>query len=117
MTTSLISFPVRLGPQGNFVCRDDDNNDYYAEELALLLLVRPGERSLAPDFGTSDPVFDEVDPAEFSVKVAMYGPPVNIIGVQTYPLSENRQDVTVQFEPADVEAIETRTPTTDTEEV
>lgn len=115
MSTLLISFPPRLGPQGNFVTREDDSNDYYAEELGLLLLVRPGERPQAPDFGTLDPTFDRVDEAEFALKVAMFGPPVNIIKTTTYPLGNNRQDVTVDFEPADVETSETRTPITDTQ--
>lgn len=113
MATNLISFPFRLGPQGNVVIRSDDSNDYYAEELAILLLVRTGERSLAPDFGTPDPVFDEVDPNEFAATVATFGPPVAIMNVQTIPLSENRQDVTVTFEPMDTEEIGTRVPITD----
>lgn len=113
MPTPLISFPPRLGPQGNFVTLDDDSSDYYAEELALILLVRPGERPQAPDFGTTDPTFDRVDVNEFTLKVATYGPPVNILDVTTYPVSENEQDVRVQFEPASTEEIETRTLTTD----
>jgi hypothetical protein len=115
VATRLISFPPRLGPQGGFVVRDDDSNDYYAEELGVLLLVRPGERDLAPDFGTSDPVFDEVDQNEFAAKVATFGPPVDIVSVQTYPLGENRQDVTIRFEAADVEEAETREPISETE--
>lgn len=113
MTTALISFPPRLGPQGNFVTLDDNTNDYYAEELGILLLVRPGEREQCPDFGTSDPVFDHVDESEFVARVATFGPPVNIIEVNTFTLSNNRQDVSVKFEPADLEDVETRTSTTD----
>lgn len=116
MTTKLLSFPLRLGPQGNYVTRDDDSNEYYAEELGLLLLVRPGERDLAPDFGTGDPTFDEVDENEFIAKVATFGPPVDILEVRTVPLGDNKQDVTVVFEPSDVEESETREPISDTEE-
>lgn len=113
MSTQLISFPPRLGPQGNFVVRDDDDSDYYAEELGILLLVRPGERDLSPDFGTSDPAFNMVDVNEFVAKVAMFGPPVNILDVTTFPLAGNSQDVRVVFTPADREEEETRTSTTD----
>jgi hypothetical protein len=116
MATNLISFPFRLGPQGSIVTLQDDSNDYYAEELGLLLLVRVGERPQAPDFGMPDPVFDQVDSQELAAKVLMFGPPVDIIDVKTYPLGENNQDVTVIFQPSDVETVETRTLSTDLDE-
>jgi hypothetical protein len=116
MSTQLISFPPRLGPQGNFVVSDDDSSPYYGEELAVLLLVRPEERELAPEFGMGDPTFDQIDPAELAAKVAAFGPPVNVLEVQTVPLSDNRQDVRILFEPAEVEEADVRVPTTDTED-
>lgn len=81
MAVNLISYPFRLAPNGNVVVRPDDDEAYYAEELACLALTVPGERELVPQYGLEDPTFGDFVREELKAKVDMFGPPVRIEGV------------------------------------
>lgn len=95
---ALISFPFRVAPDGSVVTREDGDPDYYAEELAVLISTRPGERPLVPDYGLSDPVFAEFDAAELGAQVDVFGPPVTITDVAATFVSATHQDVIVSFD-------------------
>lgn len=99
MTTSLMSFPFRLGPNGAVVVRPDDSTDYYAELIAQMCLTKPGERIQVPLFGVHDPTFSDIDAQEFGYKVAIFGPPVRITSVTTQFVSSTEQDVRIEFAP------------------
>jgi hypothetical protein len=97
--TTLISFPFRLSTNGSVATREDGDEDYYAEELAVLLMTVPGERVLLPGYGLNDPTFAELDQSVLTAQVALYGPPVAITSLSSTYTSDTQQDVVVGFEP------------------
>lgn len=98
MTTPLISHPFRLGPTGAVVTREDGDEDYIAERLALLILTKPGERRLVPAFGMRDPAFDEFDPNYLQTQIDMFGPDVAIEDVQITPRSDTLCEINVTYD-------------------
>jgi hypothetical protein len=96
---NLISFPFRVTPAGYVATLPDDSSEYYSDELGLLVGTTPGERELVPSYGLNDPTFAQVDENELAVKVAMFGPPVQITNVAHKWVSSTQQDVTIEFEP------------------
>lgn len=94
---SLLSFPMRLGANGSFVTRDEDDSAYYAELIGVLIGTREGERDQAPLFGMSDPTFTVFDSQELAHKVDLFGPPVRIVSVTTDYVSDHETSVTVEF--------------------
>lgn len=93
----LIAFPFRIAPAGNVATNPQGSTDYYAELLAVLIGTKPGERQQVPLFGLSDPTFSTVDEHELSSKVAVFGPPVRVLSVNTRYTSSTTQDVSVEF--------------------
>lgn len=93
-----ISHPFRLLPTGEIATVDEDSDAAYAEELAVLLLTRQGERQLVPGFGTVDPVGSGIDVADLSAKVDTYGPPVTVTRVVGEATSPTVEAVTVEFD-------------------
>jgi phage baseplate assembly protein W len=79
------------------VTREDGDEDYIAERLALLILTKPGERVLVPAYGLRDPTFSEIDPALLSTQVEMFGPDVRIDGITTRPRSDTLSEITVDY--------------------
>lgn len=112
MGTNLISFPFRLAPNGSVVTRQDDSNEYYAEEIAQLILTRTGERVQVPSFGLNDPTFHQIDPHELALKVSMFGIPVRIANITVRQITNSEQDAIVAFEPTESAAPVTRNITT-----
>lgn len=94
---NLLSFPMRLGPNGAFVTRDEDDAAYYAELIGVLTGTREGERLLCPMFGLSDPTFTDFDAQELAHKVELFGPPVRILSVTTTYVSDHEANVRVDF--------------------
>lgn len=83
----ILSHPFRFTPAGDVAVVADGTEEAHAEAVAITVLTRKGERPLVPDFGVSDPTFDEVDLAELNVALADYGPPgVRVAAAEvTYP--------------------------------
>lgn len=96
--TQLLSFPFRLNPAGYAVTLPDGSDEYYAEELGLLVLTSPGERQQVPTYGMDDPVFSTVNAAVLASQVGTFGPPVKIASVNTTQVTESRQQITVSFD-------------------
>lgn len=76
-----LSHPFRLGPDGRAVTITAGSDEHIAQQLALLQLTRPGEHPLAPEYGTADPTFDAVDPAETTVKARLFTPDADVSDV------------------------------------
>ena len=94
----ILSVPFRLTPAGRAATVEQHSADGRAEQLAVLLRTRRGERSLVPAFGVPDPAFSEVTVAQVAAAVAMFGPPVTIEDVVVdYPAAD-RQEVIVTYE-------------------
>lgn len=93
----LLSHPFRLLPNGDVATIDEDSDEANAEQIAILLLTRIGERELVGGFGTSDPAFAGVDPSEIASGIAAYGPPVSLDDVEVVAVDDATIDVTVRF--------------------
>jgi hypothetical protein len=83
----LLSHPFRLTPAGDVATVEDGTEDAAAEQAAILILTRKGERTLVPDYGVTDPVFSSLNVAEVAVGLTDYGPQgVALEGIEvTYP--------------------------------
>lgn len=96
--TELISFPFRISGNGSVVTRDDATDGYVAEEIAMLVLTRPEERELVPDFGIEDPSFGDFDRAELESKIEAFQIPASIEAIDLDKTSEvGKQSVSVSF--------------------
>lgn len=97
----LLSHPFRLEANGNVATVLDGSDEAHAEAVAVLILTRKGERDLVPEFGVTDPVYDEVSLAELNVGLADFGPAVTVTGARiTYP-SDRTERVELVFEEQD----------------
>lgn len=93
----LISYPFRLNPRGHVVTTPD-GEDYYAEELTMLIKTLPGERPLVPEYGVEDYTFQTVDAVELVDKVNLFGPPVKIEGVTSTNPKEGVMNINIKYE-------------------
>lgn len=115
---NLFTYPFHVQPDGS-VAKTPDGENYYAQELVNLILTDPGERSLVPDYGIDDPVFNSLNIVELLGKIEMYGPPVNIdtdSGVTTTWVRDGVATVNVNYSVAtsdDSDPISNNTTTTD----
>ena len=94
----LLSHPFRLRPNGHVATVEQGTDEANAEQLALLILTRQGERDLAGGFGISDPAFSGgFDPAEIVAGIAAFGPDITIDDVTLEPIDDATLDVTVRY--------------------
>lgn len=90
--------PFTIQANGRAAVLDDDSDEAAAQEIAFLLLTRPGERPLLPEYGTPDPTYDTTGSAALAAQVAAFGPTVNVTDVtQTAPSDTGTSDLTVTF--------------------
>lgn len=95
---ALLSHPFRLAPNGALATVPQEGDQYRAEQLAMLILTRPGERPLVPDLGLADPTFAGFDGSTLQQQADAFGPAVTIVDVRVEPAPGDRQDVVVGFE-------------------
>ena len=93
----ILSHPFRLLPNGRIATVEQTSDEAHAEQLAVLLLTRIGERPLEPGFGITDPTFGSIRATEIAAGVAAYGPPVSIVDVTSVADDDSTQLVEVQF--------------------
>lgn len=97
MTTPLIAYPFRVDPGGEIATVEAGSDEQLAQELAVAVLTRTGERSLVPGFGIADPAFIGLDEDALRLHIDLYGPPVDLERVDVAYLSDTAQDVVVHF--------------------
>lgn len=97
----LLSHPFRLESNGDVATVEDGTDAAHAECLAVLALTRRGERTMVPEFGLPDPVFDEVTIADLNVGLLDYGPPIEVTDLEVTEVTETVQRVTVTFDDAE----------------
>jgi hypothetical protein len=95
---AILSHPFRVLPNGAVAVVDQDSPEGEAEQIAVLVLTRLGERTLVPGFGVSDPAFAGLSPTEVVAGVAEYGPPVAIRSVTARVVDATTQAVEIGFE-------------------
>lgn len=95
---NLIAFPFRLNGVGHVTAYPDNDDEYYAGELAMLVMTRTEERVLVPDYGCTDPTFGTFSEVELRSQVDLFGPPVTIGRVQAATNRDGtEQFVTIEF--------------------
>lgn len=92
-----ISHPFRLGPTGRVVTVDQDSDQFVAEQIAVLLTTRPGERALEPSFGLPDPAFDGIDPSLVQAAVTAFVPSAQVSDVTVTYRDDSTADVRINY--------------------
>lgn len=95
--TQLIAHPFRLGVDSSVKTNLDGTTAQIGEQLALLVLTRPGERIIVPGYGLNDPAFGRFDAAALATQLEMYGPDVQIDEVLSEFTSESTEDVLITY--------------------
>lgn len=99
--TNLISFPFRFAEDGSVAVHDDASDDYYSEEIAAMLLTRPGEREMVPDFGVEDQAYAEFDFDELQTKLSLFNVPVVLDQVTGGAISDEYTELDITFDRED----------------
>lgn len=94
----ILSHPFRLLANGAAATVEQDTAEANAEQLAVLVLTRIGERQLVPGFGLSDPTFAALSPTQLHAAVAEYGPPVVIRQVDAAAVNDSTTALTIGFD-------------------
>lgn len=94
----MLAFPFRVLPNGRVAQVEDDSDESAAQELALLLLTRTGERPLIPDYGTTDPAYDTTGATRDDViaAVSAFVPDVEVVDV-TQTSAQGQLTVEITF--------------------
>jgi hypothetical protein len=98
LVVAVLSYPFRVGANGQVATVEQGSDEHRAELLAALILTRPGERDLVPGFGVPDPVFAGIDVAAVEGAAAVFGPKVTISDVQVTVTGPGSQDVLIEFD-------------------
>lgn len=92
-----ISFPFRVTSTGRVATVAAGSVEQQQELLAKLLLVRPGERHLAPEYGLDDPAFGGFADVGLADAVRTFGPDVDLQAVEVTPVGDSAERVVVRF--------------------
>lgn len=98
VATPLLSYPFRLAAAGSVATVEEGSDLQLAQELAVAVLTRPGERVLVPEFGIADPTFVGFDDDALRLHIDLFGPPVDIDDVEVRYVNDRTQDVVVRFQ-------------------
>lgn len=82
---------------GRPVTLDTETDAYAAQEILTVLQTRRGELPLLPDFGTNDPVFDEVDRAGVYGTVTAYFPDLGIRSIEEVITEAGAVEIAVDY--------------------
>lgn len=90
------SFPFRF-KNGSPIYLDSETDEYAAQKILTVLQTRPNELPIHPDFGTTDPLFDQTDQAGLYSTIATFFPELSITGIQELLTDDGRVEVSVEF--------------------
>lgn len=93
----VISFPFRLDPTGAVATVEQDSDAEIEEEIALAVLVRPGERIQCPTFGVLDPAFVGFELGALQRHLLDFGPDVQVVSVGQARETDGTESVTVAW--------------------
>jgi hypothetical protein len=98
MTTGLISFPFRILATGDVATVERGSDAEVREAIAVLLLTQPGERPLAPGYGTPDPAYAGLSLGGIQLGLDTYGPDgITVEDVATAPLTDTTAETVVSW--------------------
>lgn len=69
-----LKLPIQVTGTGQLAAHEDGSAADITQSVTLLLATRVGERRCVPDYGTPDPLFDHVDPAELRDAIDTWEP-------------------------------------------
>ena len=78
----LISHPFRLRPNGTVYTVDQNSGDADAQQVAMILLTKIGERQAVPGFGVTDYTFAVPDVNQIVGAISLYYPGVTLENVK-----------------------------------
>ncbi len=96
----MLAWPFRVRPNGRVATVEDDSDEAVAQQLALLMLIEPGERPLVPEYGVPDPTYDlaGADGTTITAAIAAFGPQVTVDDVtETATADPTASDVRITF--------------------
>jgi len=93
----VISFPFRLDATGSVATVEQDSDPEIEEEIAIAMLVRPGERIQAPTFGVADPSFDGFVLGALQRHLIDFGPDIQVTQVGQSQLADGSEQVTISW--------------------
>lgn len=93
----ILAFPFALTGSGAIATVEQASDDANAQQLAVLLLTRAGERPMVPSFGLTDPAFAGIEPGEVAAGIARFGPPVRLAAIDAAPVDDATVAVEVRF--------------------
>lgn len=97
MTVRLISFPFRLDPTGAVATVEQDGDADIAEQIALAMLTRPGERIQVPTFGVKDPAFVGFELGSLQRHLNDFGPQVEVSTVRIDQTTETTERAEISW--------------------
>lgn len=95
----MISFPFRLTPLGAVATTEPGSDQEVNEAIAVLILTRPGEHHLAPEYGVPDPTWAGLQVGDVQVGLDDYGPTgVTVTSITSEPVTGSRVTATVNWD-------------------
>ena len=94
----VLSVPFRINKYGEAAKVNQGSDDYYAEQIATILLTVQGERGLEPILGIPDIPFDGFQNSALQNQVAVYFPELKNVEGQIVKIGDTSQTVRVSFE-------------------
>lgn len=96
--SNVLSFPFRLSPNGTAATVDQGTEQYYAEQINVLVSTDMGERPLLPNFGVPMMEFHQFAALSLIQACRAYLPEVEITDANVIHRSDARDDVVVTFD-------------------
>lgn len=93
----VMSFPFRLDGTGAIASVEQDSDAEIDEQIALAMLVRPGERIQVPTFGVADPTFARFQLGALQRHLNDFGPAVEVLTVTDRRVADGREEVVVNW--------------------
>ena len=91
----VFSHPLRLDGSGSFATVVQGSTQHAGQCAAAVCSTIIGERTLAPQFGVTDPIGVGVNPDELAAALSICEPDIDLIGVEIDTGPGNQQTVTV----------------------
>lgn len=93
----LLSLPFRISPAGQAVRVEQGDDEYYKQQLAVILFTIQGERTLNEDLGMPDMAFDGFQYSTFQAEVQEILPEIEEIVATIENVDEQIQQVLIEF--------------------
>lgn len=94
---NLISHPFRLRPNGTVFTVDQESGDADAQQVAMILLTKVGERQAVPGFGVTDYTFSVPDVNQMVGAISLYYPGVTIENIKSVWDNDGHLKMEIEF--------------------